>query len=88
MTLTLLDGSPRMRSDRDRVLDDLRGRTNGDDIVLDPRHPGLGLEVRVLDVLRDVFAFHHDIGASEAELGVAACDVPVDEYVAFVVNEG
>ena len=83
----LVGGKPEDAGDLHRMLDDLSGRTDGDDIVLDPRHPGLGLEVRVLDVLRDVLAFHHDIGASEAELGVAACDVPVHEHVAFVVNQ-
>ena len=72
--------------DHGRVLDDLGGHAQGEHAVLQPAHPGLGLEVGVLDVLAAVLPLDHHVGGGQRGVHVAAVDLPADQGVADLVH--
>jgi len=72
--------------DHGRVLDDLSRHAQGQHAVLQPAHPGLGLEVGVLDVLAAVLPVDHHIGGGQRAVRVAAADLPADQRVADLVH--
>ena len=72
--------------DHGRVLDDLGGHAEREHAVLQPAHPGLGLEVGVLDVLAPVLALDHHVGGGQRRRDVAAPDLPAHQRVADLVH--
>ena len=77
---------PQDLRDRRRVLDDLGGHPQREHAVLQPAHPGLRLEVGVLDVLGAVLPLHHHVGGGHRRGRVATPDLPADQRVADLVD--
>ena len=72
-----------------KVLDDLRGYADHEHpVALDPGHPGLGLEVRVVDELAPVGRLNDHLGLAERLGGIAGAEAPGGQEVPPIVHLG